>query len=38
MAYYSIKHPVGLIDDAPIQVGKFVISCDFIIMDMEESF
>jgi len=24
-------------DDVPIQVGKFIIPCDFIILDMDEN-
>ena len=25
---------MGIVEDVPIQVGKFIISCDFIVIDM----
>ena len=33
----SIRHPVGILEDVPIQVGNFIIPCDFIVVDMVES-
>ena len=27
---------MGILEDVPIQVGKFVIPCDFIVLDMDE--
>ena len=33
----SIKQPVGILEDFPIQVGQFFIPCDFIVMDMYEN-
>jgi len=37
LADCSIKQPVGILEDVPIQVGKFVIPCDFVIMGMDEN-
>jgi len=34
----AIRQPAGILEDVPIQVHKFVIPCNFIIMDMDESF
>ena len=34
----SSRHPAGVMEDIPVQVGSFVIPCDFIILDMDESF
>jgi len=34
---YSIRQPVGILEDVPVQVGEFVIPCDFFVMDMDES-
>ena len=34
----SPRHPVGILEDVPIQVGKFLISCDFAILDMDKDF
>jgi len=33
----SIRHPTGVLEDVPIQVGNFIIPCDFIVVDMVES-
>jgi len=33
----SIGYPVGILEDAQVQVEKFIISCDFMVMDMDES-
>ena len=38
LADYSIRQPVGILEDVPIQVGKFLIPCDFIVLDMDEDF
>lgn len=32
----SIKYPLGVLEDVPLQVGKFFIPCDFIVMEMKE--
>lgn len=37
MVDHSIKHPVDLLENVPILVDKFVIPCNFIVMDMDES-
>ena len=37
LADCSIRQPVGILEDLPVQVGKFVIPCDFFIMDMDEN-
>jgi len=37
LANHSIRRPTGILEDVPIQMGKFVIPCDFIILDMDES-
>jgi len=29
---------VGILEDVPVQVGKFIISYDFIFSDMDENF
>ena len=36
MADCSCVYPTGVIDDVPVQVGKFFVPNDFIVMDMEE--
>jgi len=33
----SIRQPANILDDVPIQVGKFFIPCDFIFLNMDES-
>jgi len=33
----SIRHHAGLLEDIPIQAGKFVIPCNLIATDMDES-
>jgi len=38
LADSSIKPPVGILKDVPIQVGRFIIPCDFIVLDMDENF
>jgi len=36
LADRSIKYPIGILKDVPLQVGKFFIPCDFIVMEMEQ--
>ena len=36
LADQPIKYPLGVLEDVPLQVGKFFIPCDFIVMEMEE--
>ncbi|XP_010666029.2 uncharacterized protein LOC104883245 [Beta vulgaris subsp. vulgaris] len=36
MADHSIKHPLGILEDVPIRVGKFFIPVDFVVLDMAE--
>ena len=38
LADCSIRQPVGILEDVPIQVGKFLIPCNFIVLDMAEDF
>ena len=33
---HSIKYPIGMLEDIPLQVQKFFIPCDFVMMEMEE--
>lgn len=33
---HSVKFPVGMIENIPIQIGQFYIPIDFIIMDIKE--
>jgi len=37
LADRTLRRPAGFLGDVPIQVGKFIIPCDFIVMDMDES-
>ena len=32
----SIKYPLGVLENVPTKVGKFIIPTDFVVMDMEE--
>ncbi|KAJ9538944.1 hypothetical protein OSB04_031677 [Centaurea solstitialis] len=32
----SIKYPVGVFEDLPLQVGSFIIPCDFVVLEMIE--
>jgi hypothetical protein len=32
----SARLPLGIVEDVPVQVGKFFIPCDFVVIDMEE--
>lgn len=36
LADRTIRHPLGILEDVLIKVGKFFIPCDFVVMDMEE--
>ncbi|XP_020270991.1 uncharacterized protein LOC109846180 [Asparagus officinalis] len=36
LADRSVKYPVGILEDVPIQVGKFFFPVDFVILEMEE--
>jgi len=31
-----VKYPLGILEDVPLQVGKFFILCDFVVMEMKE--
>ena len=35
---HSIRCPMRTQEGIPVQLGKFITSCDFILMDMDESF
>jgi len=37
LANRSVKYPLGILEDVPLQVGKFFIPCDFVVMKMEDS-
>ena len=32
----SIKYPLGVLENVPTKVGKFIIPADFVVMDMKE--
>ena len=36
MANKSITYPLGILENVPTKVGKFVIPADFIVLEMEE--
>lgn len=36
LADRTLRRPAGVLEDVPIQVGKFIIPCDFIVIDMDE--
>ncbi|XP_021744932.1 uncharacterized protein LOC110710896 [Chenopodium quinoa] len=36
LADHSVKVPLGVLKDIPIQVGKVLVPCDFVIMEMDE--
>jgi len=38
LVYRSIRHPLGILEDTPVQVSKFAILCNFVVMDMDKSF
>jgi len=31
-----VKYPMDILEDIPLQVGKFLIPYDFMVMEMEE--
>ena len=31
---HSIRRPVSILEDVSVQMGKFVIPCDFIVMNL----
>jgi len=37
LADYSIRQPVGILEDVPVRVDEFVIPCDFFVMDTNKS-
>ncbi|XP_075483715.1 uncharacterized protein LOC142523869 [Primulina tabacum] len=36
LADRSVKYPRGVIEDVLVKVGKFIVSTDFVVLDMEE--
>ena len=36
LADKSVRFPVGVVKDLPVQIGKFYVACDFVIMDILE--
>ena len=36
MAEKSVTYPLGILENVPIKVGKFVIPADFVMLEMEE--
>ena len=36
MAEKSITYPLGILENVPTKVGKFVIPADFVVLEMEE--
>ncbi|XP_074374298.1 uncharacterized protein LOC141714693 [Apium graveolens] len=36
LADRSIKYPLGVLEDVLVKVDKFVISCDFVVLEMNE--
>ena len=36
LADHSVKHPIGILEDVPIKVGKFSILADFVVLEVEE--
>jgi len=34
----SIRQSVGILEDVPVQVGTFLVPCDFVVLDMDEDF
>ena len=36
LAHRFLKYPLTVLGDVPFQVGKLFITCDFIVMEMEE--
>lgn len=36
LADWSVKYPIGILEDVPIKVGKFFILANFVVLEMEE--
>ena len=36
LAEKSVTYPLGILENVPTKVGKFVITADFIVLKMEE--
>ena len=36
LADTSVRLPLGIVEDVPVQVGKFFVPGDFVVMDMKE--
>lgn len=36
LADRSVKYPLGVIEDVVVKVDKFVIPCDFVVLEMDE--
>ena len=36
LADRSLAHPLGVVEDVLVKVGKFILPADFIVLDMEE--
>lgn len=36
LADRSVRLPLGVLEDVPVQVGRVFLPCDFVIMEMEE--
>ena len=36
LADRSVKHPIGILEDIPIKVGKLFIPANFVVLEMEE--
>ena len=36
VAYRSLKHPRGVIEDVLVKVNKFIFPIDFVVLDKEE--
>lgn len=37
LADRSVRYPLGILEDAPIKIGNFVILVDFVVLDMDEN-
>jgi len=38
LADCSTRKLVGIMEDVLVQVGKFLVPCDFIVLDMDKDF
>ena len=36
LADRSVRFPFGVVEDLPVQIGKFYVPCDFVILDIVE--